>query len=82
MTFSQKTISQAWRRAGGKCECTLKNCGHTGRCNKVLDPQNSTLGKKWHAHHVISQEAGGSDEPSNCLILCTNCHENTGSYGK
>jgi len=46
MAFSQETIDQAWHHyAGGKCECTLKNCGHTGRCNKVLDPQNSTPGK-------------------------------------
>ena len=81
MAFSQETIDQAWRQAGGKCECSLRNCGHTGRCNKVLDPQNSTAGKKWHAHHVVSQEAGGSDGLSNCLILCVDCHENTRSYG-
>jgi len=39
MAFSQETIDQAWRRAGGKCECTLKNCGHTGKRNKycILD---------------------------------------------
>ena len=81
MAFSKETINQAWHRAGGKCECALKKCNHIGRCNKVLYSQNFTLGKKWHAHNVVSQDAGGSDGLSNCLILCISCHENTGSYG-
>lgn len=82
MAFSQETLNQAWHRAGGRCECVLEKCGHAGRCNKELDPQNATSGKKWHAHHIVSQDAGGSDEPSNCQILCVECHENTRSYGK
>jgi len=81
MAFSQETINQAWRRAEGRCECTLKNCGHAGRCNKELDPQNKIEGKKWHTHHIVSQDAGGSDTLNNCQILCVSCHENTGSYG-
>lgn len=81
MAFSQEIINQAWHRAGGKCECMLKNCGHSSRCNKVLDPKNSIPEKKWHAHHVVSQEADGHDGLSNCQILCIACHENTRSYG-
>jgi 5-methylcytosine-specific restriction endonuclease McrA len=81
MAFSQEVINQAWRRAGGKCECTLGACNHNGRCNKMLDPQNKIEDRKWHAHHIISQEAGGSDTVDNCRILCVPCHEKTRSYG-
>ena len=81
MAFSQDTINQAWHRTGGRCECTLKICGHQERCNKVLDPQNKIEGRKWHAHHIVSQNAGSLDNLSNCQILCVPCHENTGSYG-
>lgn len=81
MTFSQEIIDQAWSRASGKCECTLNVCRHAGRCNKELDPQNATPGKKWHAHHIVSLDAGGPDSLSNCQILCIECHENTHSYG-
>lgn len=81
MAFSQETINQAWQRAGGRCECVLKNCTHHGRCNKILDPRNEREGMKWHAHHIISQDAGGPDSLFNCQILCIDCHKNTGSYG-
>ncbi len=71
MAFSQQTINSAWNQAGGKCE----------RCKKALDPQNSKVGMRWHAHHKTSQDASGSDGASNCEILCVNCHKNTQSYG-
>lgn len=76
MAFSKDTIDSAWRRTDGICECT-RNCPkHTGqRCDIKL-----TAGK-WHAHHKVSQKAGGSDSLSNCEALCIPCHQNTGSYG-
>ncbi len=83
MSFSPEVINAAWKRAGGRCECILATCpSHGGRCNKALDPQNRTEGMKWHAHHVVSQSAGGSDGLQNCLILCVPCHEHTKSYGR
>jgi hypothetical protein len=76
MAFSQEVKDQAWRRAGGKCECTRETCPeHTGRCNAAL-----TAGK-WHAHHIVSEDADGPDTLSNCEALCVPCHENTVSYG-
>ena len=76
MPFSESVISQIWRNAGGKCECT-RNCReHKGqRCNTAL------LAHKWNAHHVLSQNAGGADTASNGEGLCIPCHENTRSYG-
>jgi len=75
MAFPQSVIDDAWRRAGGKCECTRSSCGHTGRCNKALTAHN------WHAHHKTAVEKGGSDTLSNCEALCISCHKNTQSYG-
>jgi len=75
MAFSEETKNQAWRRAGGKCECTLKTCSHhTGRCNSSLS--------KWHAHHKVAVASGGDDTLSNCGALCVRCHENTRTYGR
>ena len=76
MPFSKDIPDQAWRRAGGKCECTRQVCGHGGRCNAAL-----TEGK-WHAHHVTAESVGGASTLSNCEALCVPCHENTASYGR
>jgi len=74
MAFSQQVKDDAWNRAGGKCECTRKNCPeHTGRCNAKLD--------KWHAHHITAEAAGGPDTLSNCEALCVPCHELTQTFG-
>lgn len=84
MSFNIETVREAWKRAGGRCECERKNCGHIGKCNKELHwdqrgNDNSQYG--WEAHHKVSQAAGGADSVSNCEILCCKCHKNTGSYG-
>lgn len=34
------------------------------------------------AHHIKAKADGGSDDISNCKILCIPCHKNTESYGK
>ncbi len=75
MAFSQETKNAAHRRAGGKCECEMKHCGHAGRCNK-------TLGSNWEAHHAHSVAAGGGDGLSNCVAMCEPCHKNTHTYGR
>lgn len=82
MAFPQSVIDDAWMRAGARCECTRQCPNHSGaRCNKVLDPKNQTPRMEWHAHHVVSQDAGGVDTLENCEILCVPCHKNTESYG-
>ena len=73
MAFPQETKDAAWRRAGGKCECTRQCSHHTGRCNATLN--------SWHAHHKAAVSSGGGDGLSNCEALCVPCHKNTGSYG-
>jgi HNH endonuclease len=76
MAFSQTTKEAAYRRAGGRCECTMRTCSHhTGRCN-------ATLRGGWHAHHKTSVAAGGDDDLGNCLAMCVTCHRNTATYGQ
>jgi 5-methylcytosine-specific restriction endonuclease McrA len=76
MAFSEETKNAAWRRAGGKCECT-RNCAHHRgrRCNAALTAYN------WHAHHKTALASGGDDSLSNCEALCIPCHKNTGTFG-
>jgi 5-methylcytosine-specific restriction endonuclease McrA len=76
MAFSDEVANAAWRRAGGKCECTRLNCGHSGRCNAALTANN------WHAHHRTAVVVGGADTLSNCEALCIPCHRKTASYGR
>lgn len=83
MAFTEETVRQAWNRAGGKCECRRTTCGHSGRCNKNLswDSRGEESECGWEAHHITSEKVGGSDDLSNCEILCQKCHKNTQSYG-
>ena len=77
MAFSDNVVLQAWKRAGGRCECKRKSHDHNyNRCNKVLNWQNrgrEGIGA-WEAHHINSN---GPDTLSNCEILCWNCHKLT-----
>jgi hypothetical protein len=64
---------EVYKRAGGKCECTMKTCSHhTGRCN-------ATLRGEWEVHQVT---AGAGYTLSNVRALCQRCHRNTPSYGR
>lgn len=85
MAFSEQTVMEAWERAGAQCECTRKTCGHESRCAKKLKWENrgkEGLPGAWEAHHISAQSLGGSDNVSNCEILCLKCHKNTKSYGR
>lgn len=77
MAFSEETVLQAWRRAGGRCECRRTSHNHLNiRCGKTLVWENR--GREgwgaWEAHHINSN---GGDDLSNCEILCWDCHSRT-----
>jgi 5-methylcytosine-specific restriction endonuclease McrA len=81
MAFSDQTKDDAFRRSGGRCECTRQHVGavaphHGGRC-----PTTFSRYGNWEAHHKTSQYSGGSDALSNLEVLCTACHKLTQSYG-
>lgn len=76
MAFDQNTRDQAYRRAGGLCECRMSTCNHRlGRCFV-------SLGYDWELHHAHSQAAGGSDGLSNGIAMCIACHKRTRTYGR
>lgn len=58
-------------RAGGRCECKMGICSHSGRCPAVLRGE-------WEIHRIT---AGGPYVLSNVLAMCQTCHRNTPSYG-
>ena len=73
MPISEHTKNELYRRAGGKCECTMSRCSHhTARCNAMLRGG-------WEAHRV---RAGGAYALSNLTAMCQMCHRNTPSYGR
>ena len=73
MSISTKVKEDLYKRAGGKCECTMSKCSHhTGRCNAMLRGA-------WEAHRVT---AGGAYTLSNLIAMCQICHRNTPSYGR
>jgi len=61
-----------YKRAGGKCECTMKTCSHhAGRCSAILRGE-------WEVHRLT---AGGPYVLSNVIAMCQTCHRSTPSYG-
>jgi 5-methylcytosine-specific restriction endonuclease McrA len=76
MAFSETTKGEAFKRAGGQCECRRASCTvHTSmRCP-------TRLTGNWHAHHRTAVASGGNDSLSNCEALCIPCHKQTETYG-
>ena len=68
---SQQLRDEAFKRAGGRCECEMTVCGHSGRCSAVLRGP-------WELHR---RKAGGPYELGNVIAMCQTCHRNTRTYG-
>jgi len=63
-----------YKRAGGRCECTMSICDHSGRrCTRSLVPGF------WDAHH---KNANGPSTLGNLIAMCATCHKNTHTYGR
>ena len=74
MAISQATRKELYARAGGRCECTMRVCDHTGRrCSRGLSTGY------WDAHH---RNASGPDTVGNLIAMCATCHKNTRTYGR
>lgn len=77
MAFPDSVVQDAWRRAGGRCECRRRSHNHRYvRCNKQLvwDNRGREGRGKWEAHH---RSRTHGDILSNCEILCWDCHTGT-----
>ncbi len=75
MAISESLRLEIYRRAGGRCECTMSVCSHHSagqRCPHTL------VAGSWEVHHKTS---GGPDTASNLIAMCATCHKNTRTYG-
>jgi 5-methylcytosine-specific restriction endonuclease McrA len=77
MAFSDAIKDRAFQRSGGQCECNRKtHNNHPGsKCHTSITRHGAQY------HHILSQDAGGSDGLENCEALCAACHLLTRSYG-
>jgi len=75
MAFSEDIIEQAWKRAGGTCECKRWTHSHNyERCNvQLIKFIRGKEGEgRWEVHRV---NKSGGDVLSNCEILCWGCYK-------
>ena len=71
MAFSDSVKDEAFKRSGGRCECTRAHPSHSGRrCATTF-----TRHGRWEAHHKTAVASGGTDSLSNCEALCIPCHD-------
>ncbi len=75
MSFSLSIKDQAYERAGGRCEYCGRPCRRIPNGDYYEYPDSEF-------HHRKAQSEGGDDSLSNCVHLCTSCHEKTASYGR
>ena len=60
MAYSEKVKNEIWEEAN--FHCANPNCS-SSRLTGQLD-----------IHHIIPIEDGGTDDPENLILLCSNCH--------
>ena len=74
MAFSEEATKVMFNMAEGQCMCRIESHNHTGgRCSKKLVWENrgrTDIGG-WEAGHINPTRG---DSPSNCQILCWDCH--------
>jgi len=76
MAISAETKKSLYRRAVGRCECTMRVCSHHragSRCPRSL------VSGYWDAHR---RNANGPYTLGNLIAMCATCHKNTRTYGR
>lgn len=77
MPFPEDVIKEAFKRSGGRCECTSDHDGDVnaphleGRCRRTFSEEFGG----WIAHHKVSIINGGDNSLENCEIICDGCHK-------
>ena len=60
----QKVREDAYKRADGLCECTMRTCNHhTGRCDAALSSH-------WELHRISTD---GGYTINNVIAICETC---------
>lgn len=73
MPFSNEIVDGAWKRSGGKCECTRPRHGHTGRCNQPLQATAKADMASSYGWKVNSVSGVYKNLLADCEILCIKC---------
>ena len=76
MAFSPEVLDQAWKRAGGKCECRSLTHEHGfNQCAKLLNwhRKGQREAEGWEAGYKTPLETGGDETLANCEIRCWEC---------
>ncbi|HIJ97255.1 MAG TPA: HNH endonuclease [Desulfuromonadales bacterium] len=74
--FDNTTKDIAFAEQNGKCSRCGRDLGYEQRGNSGDNCQD------WEAHHKKAHSKGGTTSLRNCELLCSDCHKNTGSYGR
>jgi hypothetical protein len=75
MAFTDYVLQQAWKRAGGKCECRRWTHNHSVvKCGKelVLANRGKEGPGRWEVRRI---DKAVGDTLSNCEILCADCYK-------
>lgn len=59
--FPANTKAKAFRRAGGRCELCTRKVGIGGE-------------RAEYDHYPVAADDGGTNDLSNCRVLCAECH--------
>src|SRR4051794_34318896 len=68
--FAKKTEKFALKRQKNRCAC----CGTTISKLGLAGAVDHRYGETAQAHHMLPIRVGGTNELSNCVILCQSCH--------
>ena len=68
--FSKSTKQQALLRQKKRCA----SCGQKITSLNQIGKRSHKYGEGAHAHHVKHCQHGGTNNLSNCVILCESCH--------
>ncbi len=79
MAVTKETRLALYRRAGGRCECTMRVCSHHRPILGVARRCRHKLRGAWEAHHRSTR---GPDNLGNLIAMCVTCHKNTRTYGR
>ncbi len=76
MPFSQSVIDQAFKRSGGRCECTLQHEGERAAPHHgVKCPRGFPEVWGWQPNFKVHEDKGGKDALENCEVFCKECYQ-------
>jgi 5-methylcytosine-specific restriction endonuclease McrA len=71
---SAKATKAAWLKLVG--QVAARDAGHCRVCRvRVTGPGDGDPRRFAHTHHIVYRSAGGTDDLSNLVLLCAQCHD-------